>query len=102
MLSIVLFPFSFFSFLFYFLFFSDDRGIASDRKLTKPGQSGSDEGNFCTAMLNLLFTTTTKKNTFDGHMISKTRYFISLILTKGKLHKGCLSTMKFNFPSNHR
>ena len=60
-LSIVLFPFSFFSFLFYFLFFSDDRGIASDRKLTKPGQSGSDEENFWTAMLNLLFTTTRTK-----------------------------------------
>ena len=52
-----------FSFFFSFLsfFFSDDRGIASDRKLTKPGQSGSDEGNFCIAMLNLLFTTTTTK-----------------------------------------
>ena len=62
-LSIVLFPFSFFSFLFYFLFFSDDRDIASDRKLTKPGQSGSDEGNFYVAMLNLLFTTTTTTTT---------------------------------------
>ena len=69
-LLIVLFPFSFLSFYFCFfflffflLFFSDDRGIASDRKLTKPGQSGSDEGNFCIAMLILLFTTTTTTTT---------------------------------------
>ena len=54
-LLIVLFPFSFLS----SFFFSDDRGIASGRKLTKPGQGRCDEGNFCIAMLNLLFTTTT-------------------------------------------
>ena len=77
MLLIVLFPFSFLS----FFFFSDDRGIASDRKLTRPGQSGSDEGNLYVAMLNNNIYNNNNKNTFDGHMISKTRYFISLILT---------------------